>query len=384
MKKTLFIFILSLLIIPNGTFAQNAGCASSADCSSGQFCDLTKNPDPDSTAGTCVSGTAPTNPGDDPNYVPAGAPSSPGSSGPQSFKPLVPIPGLTDAGSGDLATFFNNLYKYLIGIAAVLAVIQIIRGGLEISTESVFKKADGKRHIMEALFGLLLVLSPVVVFSIINPSILNLSVSLPGLNTKSSWLGSGGGSNSGPSTDTTTGCSVTGLTGLLQVAICPSEEAAVAWGNSNACIGDAVSSPKKVTTGANGTGTYGITCAATRRFMFVDVSKTALTSFGTYRPHYVPNKLRPLARTSVDQKNGYYAQKFVDICKGGGLGWQTCVDDDPTYTMSDPCSPPYTTQFPPDVSGKCYSERLSCEPSGYILTANAPYCVESPDWTPVE
>lgn len=106
----------------------------------------------------------------------------------QGFVPLAGVPGLTDIqpDQGGLATFFNNLYKYLIGLAAVLAVIEIIWGGLEISTvDSVSKQSDGKARITQAIFGLLLVLSPALVFGIINPSILNLSINLPKLDTAS-------------------------------------------------------------------------------------------------------------------------------------------------------------------------------------------------------
>jgi hypothetical protein len=107
----------------------------------------------------------------------------------QGFVPLAGIPGLTEgttADSSGLAAFFNNLYKYLIGLAAALAVIEIIWGGLEISTQdSVSKQSAGKERITQAIFGLVLVLSPVLVFSIINPSILNLSLNLPELETKS-------------------------------------------------------------------------------------------------------------------------------------------------------------------------------------------------------
>lgn len=105
----------------------------------------------------------------------------------QGFVPLAGIPGLTEGGaadSGNLAVFFNNLYKFLIGLAAALAVIEIIWGGLEISTESVSKKTEGKERIQNAIFGLVLVLSPVLVFSIINPSILNLSLNLEPLKLK--------------------------------------------------------------------------------------------------------------------------------------------------------------------------------------------------------
>ncbi len=106
----------------------------------------------------------------------------------QGFVPLAGIPGLTTgevAGSGNLALFFNNLYKYLIGLAATLAIIQIIWGGIAIATnkDDVSKILDEKGKIYNAIFGLILVLSPVLVFSIINPNILNLSLNLPPLGT---------------------------------------------------------------------------------------------------------------------------------------------------------------------------------------------------------
>lgn len=109
----------------------------------------------------------------------------------QDFVALAPIPGLTDTGSAvvnaaSLAEFFNNLYKYLVGVAAALAVIMIIWGGLEISTQdSISKQGEGREKIKAAIFGLILVLSPALVFSIINPSILNLSLNLQELDTRS-------------------------------------------------------------------------------------------------------------------------------------------------------------------------------------------------------
>lgn len=102
----------------------------------------------------------------------------------QGFVPLAPIPGLTDVTTSDsatLATFLNNFYKYLVGLAAVVAVIQIIWAGLEIAVnkEDISGITAEKGKIRNAIFGLVLVLSPVLVFSIINPSILNLSLNLP-------------------------------------------------------------------------------------------------------------------------------------------------------------------------------------------------------------
>ncbi len=109
------------------------------------------------------------------------------------FTALAPIPHLTDAGSvtsvlnsSSLALFFNNLYKYLIGLAATLAVIEIIYAGIDmaIHPDNAGTATESKGRIYNAIYGLVLVLSPVLVFSIINPAILNLSLDLPRLDTK--------------------------------------------------------------------------------------------------------------------------------------------------------------------------------------------------------
>lgn len=105
------------------------------------------------------------------------------------FVAIAPIPGLTEgaiANESGIANFLNNLYKYAIGLSAVLAVIMIIWGGLEYATQdSPGGKKSGKERIQQAILGLILILAPALVFSIINPAILNLSVNLPPLDTKS-------------------------------------------------------------------------------------------------------------------------------------------------------------------------------------------------------
>lgn len=152
----------------------------------------------------------------------------------QGFVPLAPIPNLTEgitANTAGLATFFNNLYKYLIGLAAALAVIQIIWAGLDIAIwhkDAVSAITDDKEKIYNAVFGLILVLSPVLVFSIINPSILNLSLSLPELKTASgvpAGTGGGAGTPLPTTTDPATLCSVTGGN-YFKTLSCPNTDAA--------------------------------------------------------------------------------------------------------------------------------------------------------------
>lgn len=78
----------------------------------------------------------------------------------------------------ELPVFLNSLYKICIGLAAALAVLQIIRAGVTWSTagDSHEKISEAKGLITMSIAGLVLVLSPVIVFSIINPEILSLKI----------------------------------------------------------------------------------------------------------------------------------------------------------------------------------------------------------------
>lgn len=163
---------------------------------------------------------------------------------PSGFTALAPIPGLTDKATSvvnakDFSAFFNSLYRYLIGLAAVLAIIEIIWGGLEISTkDSVSKQSDGKSRITQAIFGLILVLSPVLVFTVINPSILNLSVAIPPLktippgenptnNTPSPDGGAPIPNNALPVSDTE--CRTVSTNEYFENAVCPNIDTALAY-----------------------------------------------------------------------------------------------------------------------------------------------------------
>lgn len=102
----------------------------------------------------------------------------------QSFVPLTSLPGIKDfSGQSSLPNLLNNIYKIAIGAAAVLAVLQIMRAGiLYMGGDSVTEKKEAKNLLGMAIGGLLLVLSPVIVFSIINPEILNLNIGTIELN----------------------------------------------------------------------------------------------------------------------------------------------------------------------------------------------------------
>lgn len=104
--------------------------------------------------------------------------------GPNSFIPLTNLPGLTRTINSDsLPTLFNTIYKLCIGAAAVIAILQIMRAGTKFffNKGSVAQNEEGKRLIQNSILGLLLVLSPAIVFGIINRDILNLNLDVSSL-----------------------------------------------------------------------------------------------------------------------------------------------------------------------------------------------------------
>ncbi len=301
---------------------------------------------------------------------------------PQGFTALAPIPGLTDqsatsiVNSTSLANFFNNLYKYLIGIAAILAVIEIIWAGIEIATnkDSVSKMLDGKGRISNAIFGLVLILSPALVFSIINPSILNLSLNLPALKT-AQYSGALNGivTQTSSVVDSATGCQMTGTTGILEIATCPSSKTAATWGQENCADGDLSTATTK--NPANGVISNVEICAGKQYYIFIDP-----TAFFTF----VINTIRPVIKTTnapPDRiNNGSDAMTFTNICQRVNLGLQTCVNNDPAETFSTPCNLPPGPDS--NTSWKCYKETLSCEDSSIDVLSRK--CSKHPNWVPFQ
>ena len=94
------------------------------------------------------------------------------------FVPLTNSTLFADLGNTpDLAKMLNTIYKMCIGIAAMLAVLKIMQAGIMyMGSDVITEKSAAKKIIGQAIGGLLLVLSPVIVFSIINPDILSLKI----------------------------------------------------------------------------------------------------------------------------------------------------------------------------------------------------------------
>jgi len=274
------------------------------------------------------------------------------------FVPLAPIPGLTQGATADtagLANFLNNLYKYLIGLAAALAVIMITWEGLRIATnqDNVSVITDSKGKIYNAIFGLILVLSPYLVFSIINPQILNLSLNLPPLDTKTSSFVGGGTTNAIPTTvDSATGCTVATKGGYLSTATCSSDgtidatQIAKKWLSSNCAFINNTASPNCL---ANNQSNGSQFCTqATASCETKSSSSYTLINIGTSDN---PN-LEPFDTQTSSALSG-----FISGCNEDG-GY-VCLNRTVSIIFSTTC-PDYKTSLPVSSQKKCYNQSLFC------------------------
>src|SRR3989338_233202 len=105
-------------------------------------------------------------------------PNSTNSSG---YNLLAPLPNpeggelsnIDVSGDNALGKYLNVIIKLAIGLAAVLAVVLIVMGGIQyMTTELVSGKEDGKRRITNAVLGLLVALGAWLILFTINPDLL--------------------------------------------------------------------------------------------------------------------------------------------------------------------------------------------------------------------
>ncbi len=100
------------------------------------------------------------------------------------YQPLEQVKGLTsesgNSGTGiQIDKYLPNIVKFGIGIAAALAVIYLIIGGFQyISSDAIFAKEEGKKRIFDALGGLLLAISSVVILNTVSPRLINIKLDI--------------------------------------------------------------------------------------------------------------------------------------------------------------------------------------------------------------
>lgn len=98
------------------------------------------------------------------------------------YIPLAPIPGLpgvidtlpTNDNPCPFGNYVNILIKIILGIGAVLAMVMIVKGGIEyMTTELISSKEAGRETVTNAILGLIIALGSVLILNTVNPRLLN-------------------------------------------------------------------------------------------------------------------------------------------------------------------------------------------------------------------
>lgn len=98
----------------------------------------------------------------------------------------LPVIGGSVSGFGP---YLIGMFKLLIGLAIVLAVLQLAIGGFEyLTTEAFTGKSDARKKIIDAIFGLILILSSYLILKTVNPDLVDQELIIPPVgNLKDGW-----------------------------------------------------------------------------------------------------------------------------------------------------------------------------------------------------
>ncbi len=85
---------------------------------------------------------------------------------------LAPIGSLKSVANTDVGTYLGIIFRIIIALCGVLAVVMIVIGGIQyMGDESVFGKTEAKERIFSAILGLLIALGAFILLNTINPAL---------------------------------------------------------------------------------------------------------------------------------------------------------------------------------------------------------------------
>ena len=110
------------------------------------------------------------------------------------YELLAPIPGVVPGNvvgpDFNLGNYVNNLIKVLIGLASAMAVFMIVFGGIEwMMSDSFISKGEGKKKILNAIKGLVLLLGSYLILITINPDLVTIDFRLDKQTIKIEYSG---------------------------------------------------------------------------------------------------------------------------------------------------------------------------------------------------
>lgn len=95
---------------------------------------------------------------------------------------LAPLPNIdssVDFKGTSIGKYLNGIFKFMIGLAGVLAVVMLVLGGIQyMSTDAISGKEAGKERMTSSILGLLLALGAFVILNTISPTLTNLGLTI--------------------------------------------------------------------------------------------------------------------------------------------------------------------------------------------------------------
>lgn len=101
---------------------------------------------------------------------------------PANYVPLADLPVVQTAPGApvSLEGYIPGMFQLLIAVAGIIAVVQIVVGGVQyLSTDAIDGKKEGRSRIENAITGLVLAIAAWVILNTINPATVNLTLSIP-------------------------------------------------------------------------------------------------------------------------------------------------------------------------------------------------------------
>ena len=106
------------------------------------------------------------------------------------YTPLEPLPGDIDESGkpGSFGSLLNGVFRILISLGGLVAVLSLVIGGIAYMTSDAVNKTEWARgRIRNALWGLFILITSVLLLQTINPQLLNFNF-IPGNQTSSTPL----------------------------------------------------------------------------------------------------------------------------------------------------------------------------------------------------
>lgn len=111
------------------------------------------------------------------------------------YELLEPLPFVSSSdGRTTVNKYIPGIIQLIIALAGALAVIKIVFGGIQyMSSDAITGKENGKKHIWDAIWGLVLIISAWLILYTVNPNLVNFNFTIEGLEVGDELDGGLGG-----------------------------------------------------------------------------------------------------------------------------------------------------------------------------------------------